>query len=360
VSGVQHRQRRKVRIGSPVRCGVLLLAALLAVISGCSPAAVAGRAANDAQLQAGAPAPADRPQDGPVSCPAATVQVGTTGELRDALANAAPGITIGIADGTYDGEFNATASGTAQAPIWLCGSRQAVLRGFGTDQGAVLHLQQVGHWRLVGFSVRQGEKGVLTDGVTDSVLQDLTVTDIGDEAVHLRSGSSGNVLRGLTISDTGLREEKFGEGIYVGSAVGNWCQISGCEPDRSDGNIIVHSTISDTAAESIDIKEGTTGGVVQDNVFDGAGLRGDADSWVDDKGNGWVIRDNHGTSARGSGFEVHRLVQGWGTGNVFDGNSADVRGSGYGFELHPIADNRVTCSNSAVDAARGLTNTTCG
>jgi len=73
-----------------------------------------------------------------------------------------------------------------------------------------------------------------------------------------------------------------------------------------------------------------------------------------------VIRDNHGTSARGSGFEVHRLVQGWGTGNVFDGNSEDVRGSGYGFELHPIADNRVTCSNSAVDAARGLTNTTCG
>ena len=94
---------------------------------------------------------------------------------------------------------------------------------------------------------------------------------------------------------------------------------------------------------------------MQDNVFDGAGLRGDADSWVDVKGNGWVIRDNQGTSAPGSGFEVHRLVQGWGTGNVFDGSSADVRGSGYGFELRPIADNRVTCSNSAVDAARGLT-----
>jgi hypothetical protein len=168
------------------------------------------------------------------------------------------------------------------------------------------------------------------------------------------------VLRGLTVSNTGLREEKFGEGIYVGSAVGNWCQNSGCGPDRSDGNTIVQSTISDTAAESIDIKEGTTGGVVQDNVFNGAGMSGDADSWVDVKGNGWVIRDNHGTSARGSGFEVHRLVEGWGAGNVFDGNTADVRGSGYGFELRPIADNRVTCSNSAVAAARGLTNTTCG
>ena len=119
----------------------------------------------------------------------------------------------------------------------------------------------------------------------------------------------------------------------MGSAVSNWCQISDCEPDRSDGNLIVGNVISNTAAESIDIKEGTTGGVVQDNEFDGAGMRADADSWVDVKGNGWVVRDNHGTSARGSGFEVHRLVQGWGTGNVFDGNSADVRGSGYGFEL---------------------------
>ena len=144
------------------------------------------------------------------------------------------------------------------------------------------------------------------------------------------------------------------------AAVNNWCQISDCEPDRSDGNLIVGNVISNTAAESIDIKEGTTGGVVQDNAFDGAGMRADADSWVDVKGNGWVVRDNHGTSARGSGFEVHQQAPGWGLGNVFDGNTADVRGSGYGFELRPIADNRVTCSNSAIDAARGLTNTTCG
>ena len=69
----------------------------------------------------------------------------------------------------------------------------------------VLHLQQVAHWRLVGFTVRDGQKGVMADGVTDSVIQDLTVTQIGDEAVHLRTASTDNVVRGLTISDTGLR-----------------------------------------------------------------------------------------------------------------------------------------------------------
>ena len=349
------------RILGPARGIVLMcLAGALAVISGCSPGAAESGLVIGSEHKAEASSPAGLPLDGPVSCPESTVRVNTADELRIALAGAGPGTVITLADGDYQGEFFATASGTEQAPVWLCGGGAAVLRGFGIDQGAVLHLQQVAQWRLVGFGVREGQKGVLADGVTASVLQDLTVTDIGNEGVHLRTGSSGNVIRGLTVSSTGLREEKFGEGIYVGSAVSNWCQISDCGPDRSDGNLIVGNVISNTAAESIDIKEGTTGGVVQDNVFDGAGMRADADSWVDVKGNGWVVRDNHGTSARGSGFEVHQQAPGWGLGNVFDGNTADVRGPGYGFELRPIADNRVTCSNSAVSAARGLTNTTCG
>jgi hypothetical protein len=190
-------------------------------------------------------------------------------------------------------------------------------------------------------------------------MQDLTVTEIGHEGVHLRSGSSGNVLRGLVISATGLRDEKFGEGIYVGSAQSNWCQVSRCEPDRSDKNSIVGSTISDTAAEAIDIKEGTTGGLVKDNMFDGADMRGDADSWVDVKGNDWLVQNNRGTSASRSGFQTHQLIQGWGTGNVFDGNSGVVGGSGYGIEFRPVLDNRATCTNSIADAARGPANTPC-
>ena len=281
-------------------------------------------------------------------------------ELTAALAGAAPGAVIALADGSYPGQFAATVSGTETAPIWLCGSSAAVLQGPGIDKGYVLHLTGISYWRLDGFTVRDGKKGVLADGVTHSVLRDLTVDTIGDEAVHLRAGSSSNELENLTISGTGLREERFGEGIYIGSAESNWCEVTNCEPDRSDGNSITGSTITDTTAEAVDIKEGTTGGVVRGNEFDGSAMRGDADSWVDVKGNDWLIQDNRGTSASGSGFEVHELLDGWGTGNVFDGNIADVRGPGFGFELRPVADNRVTCSNSALAAAQGLSNTTCG
>jgi hypothetical protein len=289
--------------------------------------------------------------------------VSDAAELQAALDDAAPGTAIAVDDGTYDGQFTASTSGTAEQPIWLCGSPNAVLRGPGPDNGVVLHLQQVAHWRLVGFTVRDGQKGVMADGVSASVVQDLTVTEIGDEAVHLRTASTGNVVRGLTISDTGLRREKFGEGIYVGSARSNWCQISGCDPDRSDRNVLIANTISDTTAENIDIKEGTTGGVVADNTFDGAGLAGDADSWVDVKGNGWLIQANRGTTAR-SGFEVNDQADGWGTGNTFDLNTADVRGDGYGYELRRPTDeaaagNRVLCTNTATAATEGLTNTTC-
>ena len=64
----------------------------------------------------------------------------------------------------------------------------------------------------------------------------------------------------------------------------NWPQYSGGEPDRSDRNVVQHNTISATSSESIDIKEGTTGGLVIGNVMDGSGMTG-ADSLVDVKGN---------------------------------------------------------------------------
>lgn len=310
MTSTQHTPRHLTTIVPLAHVAVLpLLAVVLALISACSSEAPANRNESSLQQQ-DVMTPFDLPPDDPVTCPQATVVVTTAEQLGAALGNAAPGTVIAIADGTYQGAFTATANGTAQAPIWLCGSKKAVLRGPSINTGSVLHLQQVEHWRLVGFTIQEGKKGVMADGVTSSILQDLTVTDIGDEGVHLRSGSSGNLLRGLIVSDTGRRKEKFGEGIYVGTAESNWCQISSCGPDRSDANLIVGSTISGTAAEAIDIKEGTTGGLVKDNAFDGANMRAAADSWVDVKGNDWLVQDNRGTSSRGSGFQTHQVVEG--------------------------------------------------
>jgi hypothetical protein len=294
------------------------------------------------------------------TCPKASVKVSDADELDDALDDARPGDVIRLADGRYDDRFEIDRSGRADEPIWLCGSARAVLGGGNPKKGTVLALDGVAHWRLIGFTVENGQKGIMADGTSQTVFGGLTVRHIGDEAIHLRSASVDNTVVGSSISDTGLRRAEFGEGIYVGTAESNWCDISDCEPDRSDRNRLIGNTITQTKAEAIDIKEGTTGGVVEGNTFDGSALvAASADSWVDVKGNGWSIVGNTGTTSPRDGFQTHEILEGWGTGNSFSGNTANVDGPGFGFALTPALDNTVACSNTATDAAKGLSNIPC-
>ena len=293
------------------------------------------------------------------ACDSPTIEVGTSRELERALADAGAGEVIRLASAEFVGQFTATASGTQERPIVLCGSPDSVLDGGDVEDGYVLHLDGADYWLLTGFSVTNGQKGVMADGTTGSVIEGLTVTKIGDEAIHLRAGSTDNVVSGNTISSTGHRRDKFGEGIYVGTAESNWCDISNCEADASDRNVIEGNTISDTTAEAIDIKEGTSDGIVRNNTFDGSGLEGDADSWIDVKGNGWLIEGNVGVDSPGDGFQTHEVVDGWGTDNVFRSNTAQVNGPGYGFALKPARGNTVSCDNTATGAASGLSNEPC-
>ena len=49
----------------------------------------------------------------------------------------------------------------------------------------------------------------------------------------------------------------------VGSAESNWCQRSGCQPDRSDRNLVEGNDIAGTTAEAVDIKACTSDGVLR-------------------------------------------------------------------------------------------------
>lgn len=308
--------------------------------------------------QTPSPSPSETAAAAPAECGDATVLVETADELVAALAAAAPGDVIAMAPGTYTGNFVATASGTAEKPIALCGTADSILDGGDVEKGYVFHLDAAQYWQLTGFSVTNGQKGVMADTTVGSVIEGLTVSRTGDEAVHLRNFSTDNVVRNNTISDTGHRKPKFGEGIYIGTAESNWCDISDCQPDRSDRNVVEGNTISATTSESVDIKEGTTGGVLRNNTFDGSSLQ-EADSWVDVKGNDWLIEGNTGTNSYLDGFQTHEILDGWGTGNTFTNNSATVNGDGFGFSLTPVRDNVVECSNAVEAAGEGFSNVDC-
>ena len=348
------RLRRTVVVagaGAAVIAGVLLLRPADdpgASTSAPSTSAAPDRSAATASSAVPARAPAPLPPGVAVECPPATVTVGTADELTAALAAAGPGTSIRLTDGTYAGTFVARTSGTAADPVWLCGGRGAVLDGGGTGKGYGLHLDPAEHWRVVGLTVRNVQKGVMADGTTGTVLQDLLVEQIGDEAIHLRAASSGNAVLGNTVRGTGMRNEKFGEGIYIGSAESNWADHGEGDggPDRSDRNLVQGNSISGTTSESVDIKEGTTGGSLLGNTFDGAGTTA-ADSWVDVKGNDWLIADNTGVTTGKDGFQTHRILDGWGTGNTFRSNVAQSRGSGVDFYVHKPDDTRnvLSCNN---------------
>ncbi|OLF17858.1 hypothetical protein BU204_10040 [Actinophytocola xanthii] len=290
---------------------------------------------------------------------AEVVEVHDAASLRIALREAGPGDQIRMASGVYNGRFIIEVDGTSGAPITLTGPRNAVIDGGGTASGRVVTLQ-ADHWRLSGFTVTNGQKGIMALGANHTVLERLRVHHIGDEAVHFRDNSSDNVVRDSEISDTGLREPGFGEGVYFGQAVSNW--VDG-RADRSDRNAAVGNHFGpNVRAEAVDVKEGTTGGQVRGNTFDGTGMTGAnyADSWVDLKGNGYLVADNRGTRALRDGFQTGVMLDGWGRGNTFRGNTADVRGPGYGFNIKLVGGDplgNVVCSNNVVTgAASGVAN----
>ncbi len=133
-----------------------------------------------------------------------------------------------------------------------------------------------------------GNYSARLDGSSHNVLQDLSVWNVGDEAIHLRAFSSDNVVRDSVIRMTGVRNAAYGEGLYVGSANSNGATYSGGQRDTSDRNQLLNNTISATGAESIDMK-----------------------------GNAWTVDNNKGTNALLDGFQVHNALPNWGWDNTF-------------------------------------------
>jgi hypothetical protein len=303
------------------------------------------------------------------SASAATVSVKTAAQLSAALSKASPGQAISLADGTYNGRFVAARAGTAANPIVLIGSPNAVINGGSTSSGFGLHLNGAHYWHLKGFRITGAHVGLMVDRTRHSLIDELDVGNTGAEGVHLRLDSTDNTIRNSRIHDTGKVRPQFGEGIYIGTAASNWGSQNGGRIDRSDRNSITGNTIAATTAEPIDIKEGTTGGVIRGNSMSGTGLKGlnYADSLIDVKGNGYRITDNKGTNKSTvlkNGFEVHVDVSGangWGRNTTFAGNDLRLGNAGYAiFVDKPSGSGTVVmCSNTETSSAKGLSNITC-
>lgn len=251
------------------------------------------------------------------------VEVDTTAELHAALANARPGDYISMADGIYAGGFETTISGTAELPIVLYGSRQAILEGPSVNSDYGFHLK-ANYWILTGFTIRNVGKGVVTDNANHNLIQGLEIYQIGMEGVHFRTFSSDNTVQYCWIHDLGLVKALAGEGVYLGSSVTNWDLYTNGQADTSNRNQVLSNLIGpNVTAEAVDIKEGTIDGLVRNNIFISTGP-GVADAFVDVKGNNNRIVQNIGMYTPNSSIEnavdLVVIIPGWAQNNHIQDN----------------------------------------
>lgn len=298
------------------------------------------------------------------------INVSTATELKNALSVAKAGDEIVMADGVYKGRFVIAPgiNGTGTSPIILRGSRSAILDAENINTGYVLHLQS-SYWMIKGFSITSGLKGIMIDGARYSVIDGIKVSNIGEEGIHLRKYSSQNTIQNCEIINVGLKTPDYGEGIYIGSAKSNWATYTNGNPDLCDSNKIINNKIGPgITAECIDVKEGTTGGIIRGNTFDATGITGanSGDSWIDVKGNYSLIEDNIGINPGGSifkdGYQVHVAYSGWGNYNEFKNNRCEVNATGYGFNIQlsgsngTTTGNKVYTNNTVTGAVGGVAN----
>ncbi len=112
-----------------------------------------------------------------------------------------------------------------------------------------------------------GLRGILFDDVQSSYVCGVEVHGTGQEAIHMRSASSNNVVEGAYVHDTGQAAAGYGEAFYCGSASGY--------PPASDDNTIKDSLLGpNIGSKYVNFQPGAAGNVVDSCEFDGTGAKG--------------------------------------------------------------------------------------
>ncbi len=267
-----------------------------------------------------------------------TYSVRNSEALEKAFGKVQPGDRVELADGSYrtaNGRpFKLANSGTPDQHITVTGGPDAILVGGKKHDTLVVDASYID---FSGFSVHGGKRSIMTHNADFNTWTGMDVGKSQAEAFHLRDNSSDNLIEGCTVHDAGLDpgSKGIGEGIYIGSSIKNWDTNESTgyrkRPDRSDRNRIVGNTLYNTTAECVDVKEGTTGTLLQGNVLDGnqvSGVNG-AESQVALKGNDATATQNRyvDSSKRNQKLEGTVLVKsvkgadGWGKNNTTAGEA---------------------------------------
>ncbi|MDE5570119.1 MAG: right-handed parallel beta-helix repeat-containing protein [Ruminococcus sp.] len=261
-----------------------------------------------------------------------SVYVKDTEELKSALANAQAGDEIILAEGEYiySGStpkghmFTGEADGTETKPIIIRSENPAnpsVISGITVNKNYALTITG-DWWEVRNIKVTNASKGIILDNSNHTKLINCEVYNTGAEGIHFRDNSSYCLADSCLIYDTGVISPGYGEGIYVGSAKSTTGYGYNCDYNTISGCIFG----AGITAEHIDIKEYTTGTVIENCIFNGMGISGEhySKSFVNIKGNDCIIRNctgyRNGCEKITRAFESNQVVDGWGQNTQVYGN----------------------------------------
>jgi hypothetical protein len=284
------------------------------------------------------------------------VDVATRLELMDAIAAAQPGDLIRLADGIYSiGSQLITIpiSGTESAPIYLCGTRNAVLASTGAFPAAIT-LDNVSYWNFVGFTIHDFWNTIALRQSSHNALRELELYNSSSYVVVVNKASADNLIQDCWLHDSGLVDDQYAGAIVVD--YDDSTSTGGCDRTQIIGNHFGPNILSTL----VEIQDANVDTLVSENYFDGTGQL--AGSWLGINGQRSTVSKNTGVKAVQHGFVVN---DGWvgpydGYDNVFIDNVADVQSTGYGFWISPsTAGNVVYCNNTVRHAEFGKSNVPC-
>ncbi len=202
---------------------------------------------------------------GAAASPAAAVEIGPGDDLRAAIAALGPGGELVLRGGTYafNTGFRITVNGSAAAPAVIrakAGERPLIQQN--NPGQNIIEILGSGHLVVRGIAFTGGSHGIRLMSSNDITIEDCEVYETGDVAVSANSGGTYQRLRLLRnhIHHT----NGTGEGMYLG------CNTDGCRVADSliEGNYIHHTNrASVEQGDGIEVKEGSYGNVIRDNVI---------------------------------------------------------------------------------------------
>ena len=244
--------------------------------------------------------------------------------IQKAVDLAQPGENIYLMNGTYLQDVVSKRSGASGKPILIKGEKEAVIKGGGNARVFEINHDYL---TLEGFTIDglYGGGGNVKDyrdkliyvigkkvgqGVTGLKLLSLNLKNSGGECIRLRYFAHNNEVAYNTITNCGAYDFKFnqggknGEGIYIGTAPEQL--DDGKNPtkqrDQSNNNRIHHNTIDTQGNECVDIKEGSSGNIVEYNNC--TGQKDPESGGMDSRGSKNIFRYNQIKGNRGAGIRL--------------------------------------------------------